>query len=408
MHRLSPAKVRTAKLGMWCDGGGLYLQVTAGVNGEFRKSWLFRFATGKIALSRSGKPRREERQMGLGSLDTVSLAEARDRAAAARRLREQGIDPIDEKRDRRAAQALAAAKSMNFDQCRDAYLADNRAGWRNAKHATQWMATLTTYVAPIFGKLPVQTIDVALVLKVLRPIWTTKPETASRVRGRVERILDWAKVNGYRGGENPARWRGHLDHLLPSRTKVRAVTHHPALPYAEIGSFVAKLRERDAVAARALQFLILTAARTGEVLGMHWDEIDVEARLWTIPASRMKAGREHRVPLSGPAIAVIKQMLTIRENEYVFPGERGAMLSNMSMHMLLRRMGRNDVTVHGFRSTFRDWAAELTSFPPELAELTLAHSVGNKVETAYRRTDLFGKRRELMHAWALHCGRPAL
>jgi integrase len=393
---------------MWCDGGGLYLQVTAGVNGEVRKSWLFRFATGKITLSRSGKPRREERQMGLGSLDTVSLAEARDRAAAARRLRERGIDPIDEKRDQRAAQALAAARSMTFDQCRDAYIADNRAGWRNAKHAAQWTATLNAYVTPIFGKLSVQTIDVGLVLKVLRPIWPTKPETANRVRGRIERILDWAKVNGYRSGENPARWRGHLDHLLPRRAKVRPVKHHPALPYSEIGSFVAELRQRDAVAARALEFAILTAARTGEVLGARWDEIDLEARVWTIPASRMKSRREHRVPLSDPALAVIKDMQRVRENDHVFPGSRRAVLSGMAMEIVLRRMGRKDITVHGFRSTFRDWAAELTSFSPELAELALAHSVGDKVEAAYRRSDLFDKRRELMRAWALHCGRPAL
>jgi integrase len=390
IHRLSAVKVANLKQrGMYADGGGLYLQVSQ--NGT--RSWIFRF-------KQSGR----SRDMGLGSLTAVSLATAREIAADCRRKRSAGLDPIEtRKADRREAQ-LAAARSMTFDQCRDAFIEAHRAGWQNAKHRGQWTASLASYVTPVFGPLPIQSVDVGLVMKALEPIWSTKPETAARVRGRIERILDWSKVRGFRQGENPARWRGHLDVLLPARSKVRQVEHHAALPYSEIGTFMAALRTREGVAARALEFAILTAARTGEVLGARWDEVGLEAKVWTVPASRMKGGREHRVPLSRAAVALLKNMQTVHPNDLVFPGDRrGKPLSNMSMLMTLRRMGRNDLTAHGFRSTFRDWAAECTNFSREVAEAALAHVIGDRVEAAYRRGDLFEKRRRLMDAWATYC-----
>ena len=392
INRLTALKVdRTRDPGLHHDGAGLYLQVTAGKDGV-TKSWLYRFVL-------DGR----ERRMGLGSLNDVSLVEARENAANARKQVKEGKDPIEERRVLRSVAVLAKAKAMTFDQCRDAYISSHRSGWRNIKHTWQWSASLKKYVTPIFGDVPVQYVDVALVTKALEPIWATIPETASRLRGRIEVILDWAKVRGLRTGENPARWRGHLDHLLPRRSKVRKVEHHAALPYAEIGSFMTLLRERGAIAARALEFAILTAGRTGEVLGARWDEIDIDQRVWIVPADRMKAGKEHRVPLSAPAIAVLNVMRKVRQNDYIFPGDRHATLSNTSMLMLLRRMGRDDLTVHGFRSSFRDWAAERTNFPSEVAEMALAHSVSNKVEQAYRRGDMFDRRRRMMAAWATFC-----
>jgi len=260
-------------------------------------------------------------------------------------------------------------------------------------------------VTPTFGRLPVQSIDVGLVIKALEPIWSTKPETASRVRGRIEAVLDWAAARDFRDSDNPARWKGRLDKLLPRPSKVRSVQHHAALPYPEIGAFIETLRERPATAARALEFAILTAARTGEVLGAKWIEIDLKAKIWTIPASRMKSGREHRVPLSRAALAVLQEMENLRQNDRVFPGDRRETLSGMAILMLLRRMNRSDLTAHGFRSTFRDWAAECTNFPSEVVEMALAHAVSDKVEAAYRRGDLFEKRRKLMEAWAAYCAR---
>jgi integrase len=344
--------------------------------------------------------------MGLGSLTTVSLAKAREFAGECRRIRLQGIDPIDHRNGVRAAARLDAAKAITFDECRGAYIAAHKAGWRNAKHRAQWANTLATYVSPVFGKLPVQTVDVALVMKVLEPIWSTKPETASRLRGRIERILDWAKARGFRSAENPARWRGHLDHLLPARSKVRKVKHHAALPFSEIAAFMAALRERDGVAGLALEFAILTAARTGEVLGATWDEIDLRTRTWTIPADRMKGQRQHRVPLSDDAIGLLGRMQTLKANEFVFPGDRGKPLSNMALLMMLRRMGRGDLTTHGFRSSFRTWAAECTGFSREVVEAALAHIIENKVEAAYQRGDLFEKRRRLIAEWAKYCAIP--
>jgi integrase len=376
---------------MHTDGGGLYLQVT---NGGAR-TWIYRFMLNRRA-----------REMGLGPLHTISLAEAREKARECRKLRLEGIDPIEARKAKRGEERLAAATAMTFQECAEAYIAAHKAGWKNPKHAAQWPSTLETYVYPMFGSLPVQAVDVGLVMKALEPIWQEKPETASRVRGRIESILDWAAARGFRKGENPARWRGHLDNLLPARSKVRKVEHHPALPYAEMGEFIAALREQGGVGARALEFLILTAARTGELIGARWDEFDLGANMWTIPTERMKAGKEHRVPLSGRALAIIEEMKAARVNDhpFVFPGGRqGRPLSNMAMLQLLRRMGRHGLTAHGFRSTFRDWAAEQTHFPTEVAEMALAHTVSDKVEAAYRRGDLVQKRRELMEAWARYC-----
>jgi integrase len=342
--------------------------------------------------------------MGLGSAADMSLAEARERASDCRKLLRDGIDPIEHRKVERAKVALAEAKSLTFKACAEAYMASHRVAWRNPKHADQWSSTLEKYAYPVFGSQPVQTVDIGLVMKVLEPMWTEKPETASRLRGRIEAILDWATVRGYRQGDNPARWRGALQSLLPARSKVRRVEHHPALPYAQVGTFVAKLRTQDVTAARALEFLILTATRTSETIGARWDEIDLDAALWTIPGSRIKAGKEHRVPLSAPAVEVLRQQSQAATSAFVFPGARGERpLSNMAMLALLKRMGRSDLTAHGFRSTFRDWAAEQTNYPREVAEMALAHAVGDKVEAAYRRGDLFEKRQRLMAEWARYC-----
>jgi integrase len=293
-------------------------------------------------------------------------------------------------------------------------MAAHQGGWRNPKHAAQWPATLGTYVYPIMGDLPVDAIDTALVMKVLETIWQGKLETANRVRGRIEAVLDWAKTAGYRNGDNPARWRGHLQNLLmnPSsaakaaRRSTGRGEHHAALPYQDIGAFIAELRQQDGIAARALEFVILTAARTNEVVGAKWDEIDIADRIWTVPADRMKAGKEHRVPLSTPAMAVLKKLAESRDGEFVFPGGKaGKPLSNMSMLMLMRRMRRGDLTTHGFRSTFRDWAGDCTDFPREVIEMALAHTLGDKVEAAYRRGDGFQKRRLLADEWAAFCGK---
>lgn len=388
--KLTAIRVQQAKRrGLYGDGGGLFLQVSP----SGTKSWIFRFKeAGKL------------RVMGLGPLHTVSLAEAREKARECRRLRLEGKDPIEERKVVRAAAKLDAAKAITFKECAENYITAHKAGWRNAKHAYQWPATLSTYVYPRFGALPVQSIDVALVMKALEPIWTAKPETASRVRGRIESIIDWATARGYRRGENPARWRGHLENLLPNRNKVRRVEHYAALPYAEIGGFMAELRRQEGVGGRALEFTILTAARTGEVIGAKWGEINIADRLWIVPAARMKAGKEHRVPLSDPAVAILEMIKAIRSGDSVFPGgRRGRPLSGMAMLMLLRRMRQSELTVHGFRSTFRDWAAECTAFPAEVAEIALAHTVSDRVEAAYRRGDLFQKRRQIMEAWAQFC-----
>ena len=331
--------------------------------------------------------------MGLGGLTSVSLARARVKAAEARAQVADGVNPITHRK----------AEGLTFGAFTDTLLDSIEAEWRNPKHRAQWRMTLTTYAAPL-RPLAVDAVTTDDVLAVLQPIWTEKPETASRVRGRIERVLDAAKAKGLRTGENPACWRGHLDHLLPKRQKLSR-GHHTALPVPAVPAFMAQLRARPAMAARSLEFTVLTAARTGETLGARWGEIDLEAAVWTVPATRMKAGREHRVPLSALAVALLRALEPLRgEGPYVFPGQRrGKPLSNMAMDMMLRRMG-SEVTVHGFRSTFRDWAGEETDHPREVAEAALAHTVGDATERAYRRGDALAKRRRLMDDWAAYCG----
>jgi integrase len=376
---LTARKVVTAKPGKYSDGGNLYLIVSP--NGS--RKWVLRFTW-----------RGRAKEMGLGSAATVPLADAREKAASARRKVAEGLNPIDE---RKRDGGIPTFGEM-ADQVREAL----SAGFRNEKHKAQWKSTLATYAAPLRAK-PVDTITTDDMLAILIPIWTTKPETASRLRGRIEKVLDAAKAKGSRGGENPARWRGHLDHLLPRPSKL-ARGHHPAMPYDEVSQFVSKLREREAIAALALELCILTAARSGEILGMRWPEIDLDKKTWTVPAARMKAGREHRVPLSPRAVAILRKLEKLKAGQFVFPGQaRNKPLSNMAMEMVLRRMKIEDATVHGFRSSFRDWAGNVSNCPREVVETALAHVIGDKAEQAYRRSDALEKRRKLMEAWAAYC-----
>ena len=383
------AVTRAKKPGVYGDGGGLYLQVAPGG----ARSWIFRFQI-----------KRQRRYMGLGGLADVTLSEARRKAAEARKVLADGIDPIEAARAQAKDLAAKSANATTFQEATERYVAAHASGWKNAKHSAQWTSTLQTYAFPVFGDVSVSSVDVNMVLKVLEPIWADKNETARRVRGRIEAILDWASARNMRTGDNPARWRGLLMHLLAKRSKVSAVMHHAALPYTTIGEFMATLGDQEGIAAKALEFTILTAARTSEVIGARWQEIDLDAAIWTVPADRIKAGKEHRVPLSAPAVAIAKAMSKTRQSEFVFPGgRRERPLSNMAMAGVLKRMGRDDITVHGFRSCFRDWAAEQTNYPREVAEMALAHAVGDKVEAAYRRGDLFEKRKKLMAAWSKFC-----
>ncbi|MCJ2126807.1 tyrosine-type recombinase/integrase [Methylobacterium sp. J-077] len=383
---LGVARLKTP--GMYGDGHGLWLQVA----GKGGKSWIFRF---KIA----GRAR----EMGLGSAHTFSLAEARERARECRKLTADGIDPVEVRKEKRQEAAIAAAKSVTFRTCAEKYVAAHKAGWRNAIHAAQWPSSLENHAYPVLGDLPVQAIDTVLIMKVLEPIWTTKAETATRVRGRIESVLDWATTNSYRRGENPARWKGHLANLLPKRSKVKRVVHHAAVPFKQMPDFMADLRKRHSIPASALEFTILTAARSGEVLGARWSEIDMESGIWTVPAERMKAGIEHRVPLSAAALAVLDRMQGV-DDTFVFSGARSRRpLTDKALRNALADIRDTGVTVHGFRSSFRDWAGECTSYQRELAEMALAHMVGDATERAYRRGDLFEKRRELMDAWASWC-----
>jgi integrase len=388
-NRLTAVRVaRLSRPGRYPDGGGLYLQIS-----KWRtKAWLFRF-------ERDGR----ERQMGLGSVGIVSLADARERAKAARRLIIDGNDPIEFRKAERTAGRLEAAKSMTFQQCAESYIKAHSTSWRNEKHAVQWTSTLKNYAYPIFGKLPVAAIDTALVLKVIEPIWSEKTETANRVRGRIESILDWARARGYCNGDNPARWRSHLDQILPQRSRVAPTKHRPALPYGDIPTFMRHLRTREGVSASALEFLILTAARTGEVIGARSHEIDAKAKLWTIPSTRTKSGREHRVPLCKRALELVGASRRVDPDAFLFSGRGGKALSNMAMLELVRGMGHSDIVVHGFRSSFKDWAAETTGHENIVTELALAHVVGDGTEAAYRRGDLMLKRRVLMDDWAEYC-----
>lgn len=378
---------KPGKPGRYGDGGGLYLDIDkAG-----RCRWIF-------IMIRNGK----RREMGLGGAagaSGISLAQARAKAAEARKLVAAGIDPIEARRE---TEKIVVEK-LTFGDCADALIEAKAPGWRSPKHKEQWSATLNAYAKALLT-LPIDQVDTASVLGVLKPIWHAKQETASRVRGRIESILDFAKAHGHRTGENPARWRGHLDHLLPKRLRVDK-KHHAALPFDAVPDFIARLRQLQdrSVAALALEFTILTAARSGEALGARWAELDLEQKVWTVPAARMKAGREHRVPLSEGAIKIIERLGEIKISEFIFPGLKpGKSLSNMAMEMVMRRLNV-DVTIHGFRSAFRDWAGDRTSFPREIAEAALAHAIGNRVEEAYRRSDALEKRRGLMEAWANYC-----
>jgi integrase len=407
--RIIPINVeRLKRPGMHADGRGLYLRI--GPNGA--KSWIFRYrADGK------------RRDAGLGGYPAVSLAEAREKAEALRRQRAAGRDPLELREAEKQTAKLETARRMTFKQCAEAYIETHKATWKNAKHAYQWPQSLGAFVYPVFGDLPVQAVDAALVIQALKPIWRMKTETAARTRGRIERVLDWAKASGFRTGENPARWRGHLDQLLPQPSKIATVEHHAALPYAEMGEFMRLLRQQEGTAARALEFTILCATRTSETLLAIWTEIDFAAEVWTIPPERMKGrmkgGREHRVPLPPAALDLLKALHAAAEaprkseakaaaspGQFIFPGaRRGKPLSNMAMLQLLRRLGRGDLTSHGFRSTFKDWGREQTNFPREVIEAALAHALESKVEAAYARGDLLQKRRKLMEAWAGYCER---
>jgi integrase len=345
------------------------------------------------------------RHMGLGSVEIVSLAKAREMAREKRRQLFDGQDPIEERDLARAATRTNAARSITFKESAEKLIAAQQAGWRNPAHRAQWKSTLAAYAFPVLGDVPASVIDVAMVMKVLEPIWAAKPETASRVRGRIESVLDWAAARGFRSGDNPARWRGHLDKLLPPRSKIAKVKHHAALAYAELPAFMAVLREQEGISPRALEFTILTVARTNEAVRARWSEINLATSMWTVPAGRMKGHREHRVPLSDRAVEILENLP--REGEFVFVGSRaGTPLSNMALLMTLRRMGRGDLTAHGFRSTFKDWATETTAYPVELSEMALAHIVSDKTEAAYRRGDMLEKRRRLMADWAAYCASP--
>jgi len=389
---LSELKIKHASEGMHLDGAGLYLQVSK----SGAKSWIFRYQLDK-----------RRREMGLGSLSAVPAKEARRKALKARALLADGIDPVENRDQLQAAASGQAArncaKAVTFRDAADEYVKANRAAWRSAKHAQQWENTLAKYAYPLIGDIPIGEVDDVHVLRILQPIWTTKTETASRVRGRIECVLDAAKARKLREGENPARWRGHLDKLLPKPTKVARVQHHPALPYAELPSLITELREHQGISALALEFLIYTAARSGEVLRATWAELSEEDTLWSLDSDRMKAGKPHRVPLSTGAKEVLQRARANNDLQWIFPGQRsGNAMSDMALTMLLRRL-RPGYTVHGFRSSFRDWAAEKTEYPFEMAEMALAHTVGSKVEAAYRRGDMLERRRQMMQDWADWC-----
>jgi integrase len=391
--------VRRGVKGKHHDGHGLYLQIQHRDNA----SWFLRY-------ERDGK----EHFPGLGPVHIVSLKLARERAQALRLQLLNGVDPIAAKKAAKVQRALDAAKAMTFSEAARGYLEQHGAKWRNARHAAQWPSSLAEYVEPIIGNLPVGEIDIGLILKVLEQkvparrgspagsLWLTRPETARRLRGRLEAILDWAKARGYRTGENPAAW-SIISNVLPAPSKLAKVENHPALPHAQIPEFMAKLRARSSSVARAaLEFTILCAARSGETIGAKWGEIDLATKTWTIAASRMKAGREHRIPLSARAVAILEAMPREAGNDLIFIGPTRAGLSHAAKINLIRRLGYPDVTVHGFRSTFRDWAGDTTAFPSDVCEAALAHIRG-KTERAYQRGDLFNKRRRLMDAWAEYC-----
>ena len=406
IHKLKALSVeKLTKPGLYGDGGGLYLQITR----DNIKSWLFRYM-------KNGKAR----GMGLGPLHTISLAQAREKAHECRSFLLKGFDPLDEKQKSQAAakkqEAEAKAKTeaatppaplpgKTFKDCAEELIKSKETGWRNEKHKDQWRNTLSKYAYPVIGDLEVSAIETAHIMQILSPIWAEKTETASRVRGRIESVLNYAKVFGYRTAENPARWKGHLDHLLPKESAVTTVQHHPALPYKELPEFMENLREKESIAAFALEFLILTATRGNETRNACWEEFDLEEKIWTIPASRMKSKKAHRIPLSEQALLVLKKMLRFGNRGLVFPGQKiGQPLSEATMLQLLRRIREEKFTAHGFRSTFRDWASECTTHDSNVCEMALAHTIENKTEAAYRRGDLLARRAALMNDWGAYCG----
>lgn len=390
LNELTVLKVKNLTApGHYVDGGGLYLQVTGSA-----KSWLFKYKV------RGTKKRRE---MGLGPLRDVPLAEAREKALACRKQLAEGLDPI---QARDSARAAVRQQMKSFRDCAAEFIESKSAGWKNEKHKGQWSATLEQYAYPVIGDMMARDVALPHVLRILEPIWTMKTETASRLRSRIEAVLGWAKTRGYRDGENPARWKDHLDTLLAAPGKVSKVKHHTAVELDALPAFMAALRGQDGMGALALEFAILTAARSGEVRGATWDEIDLEQRVWTIKPERMKAGREHRVPLSPAAVKLLEKLPRIEKCNYVFPSARFKQLSDMTLSAVMRRM-KVDAVPHGFRSTFRDWASERTNYPSEMAEMALAHTINSKVEAAYRRGDLFEKRRRMMAQWATFCAVPA-
>ena len=414
-NRLTPREVKALKqIGRYADGGGLYLQVSQVVE-RTTKSWVFRYMLDGRA-----------RHMGLGSIDDFTLAEARERARKARQQVADGIDPVQVRQNDRAARLVEQSKRMTFEECAKAYMADKAREWTNAKHAKQWPATLAAYAYPIIGNLPVAAIDTAQVDRVLRPVWTKTPETARRLRSRIETVLNWATARGYRKGENPARWKGHLSFLLPANN--HGQDHWPALPYDQIGEFMAELRQREGLSPRALELTILTGVRTNETIGAKWSEFDLHKKLWTVPKERTKgkSGKkfEHIVPLSNAAVAVLRNLSEKRIGNYVFPGSKSKHVSNMAMAMVVRRMNKQrgtaglpkyvdpkennrEVVPHGFRSTFTDWVADRSNFDKETREFATGHAITDKTVAAYRRGTAVEKRRKLMDAWAGYCARPA-
>jgi integrase len=388
MPNLTEAKVKTLPPGRHGCGDGLWLDVGGG------RTWSLRYTL-------QGKAR----QMGLGAWPGVTLAEARQRAADARAMVRNGQDPIEVRRDEKTAKAVAQVRQITFAKAAADYIATNRAGWRNLKHATQWDRTIATYVTPVFGNVPVSEVTTDHVLRALKPIWHAKPETAVRVRGRIETVLAAAIALGWCKEPNVARWHNHLQMILPPRSKLAPVEHHASIPWQEMQAFMAALRNQNSVGAMALEFLILTAARSGEVRGATWEEIDIKGANWTVPAARMKANRDHVVPLSPPALAVLRRIAALGDQGIVFPGMRaGQPLSDMSLTAVLRRMGRGEFTAHGFRASFKTWASDETTHARELIEASLAHAVGDRAEQTYQRGVWLDRRRALMNDWATFCG----
>jgi integrase len=396
--QLTARKIAAAKApGYYGDGGGLYLQVTKGQD-RVSQSWVFRFRRAERA-----------REMGLGSFNTFSLAEARERARTCRQQVADGLDPIELRKTKRDGAAAKDAKRVTFKEAAERYIKSHEKAWKNPKHRQQWSNTLETYAYPVMGRLPVDAIELPHILRVLEPIWYTKTETASRLRGRVERILAWAIVREYRWGDNPARWSGHLSETLPSKHSIAKAKHHAALPFTELPEFMGELRPVGHVSARALEFTILTAARTTETIEAEWSEFNLDAATWTIPAERMKSDRPHCVPLSKRAVAILEALPGESSSRYVFPGGiKGRPLSTAAMDQYLkgRGYGSDVATVHGFRSTFRDWAGDRTPYPRDVIELALAHVIKDKAEAAYRRGSALEKRRKLMDAWSSYCEKP--